>query len=98
MFEEKGNRKEYFAVAVYKDFNIVGHVLRSNSNLCSIFSRCGGGNHQYSHDLPQGGLKVQCGIYFTGSGQEFKKVWCYFINAKSLPFVRKGNSTYHQKN
>ena len=39
---EEGNSKDRYAVAVYKDLNIVGHVPRTILTLCSVFLRCGG--------------------------------------------------------
>ena len=55
---EEGNSKDRFAVAVYKDLSIVGHVPRAISTLCSVFFRHGGiiccvvsGNRQYSCNL-----------------------------------------------
>ena len=88
---EEGNMEDRFAVAVYKDRDIVGHVPRSISILCSVFLTHGGtircvinGNCQYSHNLPQGGLEVPCKLYFVGNGQELKKVQSYFTRTKSL--------------
>ena len=69
---EEENTTDHFAVAVYKYLNIVGHVPRAISTLCSVFLRRGGsircvisGNRQYSHDLPQGGLEGPCKLYFV---------------------------------
>ena len=54
---EEGNREDRFAVGVYKGPDIVGHVPRNISTLCSVFLRRGGtircvisGNRQYSCD------------------------------------------------
>jgi len=89
---EEGNRQDRFAVAVYKDLDIVGHVP-SISMLYSVFLRHGGtihciisGNRQYLHDLPQGGLKVPCKLYFVGNGQEIKKILSYFTKTKTPTF------------
>ena len=64
---EPTNREDRFAVAVVKDSNIVGHVPKKISSICSLFLRQSGsiichvtGNRQYSSDLPQGGLEVVC--------------------------------------
>ena len=76
---EEENGKDRFAVAVYKDLSIVGHVPGAISTLCSVFLRRGGiihcvvsGNRQYSRDLHQGGLEVPCKLYFVGNGQELE--------------------------
>ena len=101
---EEENRTDRFAVAVYKDLNIVGHVPRAISTLCSVFLRRGGiircvisGNRQHSHDLPQGGLEVPCKLYFMGNGQELKKIQSYFTRTQTLTFSGKSDMQQEQK-
>ena len=64
---ESTNRKGHFVVVVVKDSNIVGHMTKKISSICSLFLRQSGsiichvtGNRQYSSDLPQGGLEDVC--------------------------------------
>ena len=59
---ETRNLIDPYAVAVMRSGEVVGHVPRSISTLCSLFIERGGnimyevtGNRQYSYDLPQGG-------------------------------------------
>ena len=72
---EIGNSSDPLAVAVMKRLdggdNIVGHLPRRISSLCSAFIRRGGtikcivdGHRRYSEDLPQGGLEVPCKLRF----------------------------------
>ena len=63
---------DYFAVVVVIDSNIVGHIPRKISSICSLFLRQSGsiicyvtGNRQYSSDLPQGRLEVPCVLTFS---------------------------------
>ena len=58
---ERGNRNDVFAVAVQSDDNIVGHIPRHVSCICTLFICRGGvlnylitGSRWYSRDLPQG--------------------------------------------
>ena len=58
---ERGNTHDLFAVAVKKDGNIVGHVPREISCICTLYIRDGGvlrctitGSRRYSCDIPQG--------------------------------------------
>ena len=73
---EIGNSCDSQAVAVKKEIDhmlqVVGHVPRRTSSICSIFIRRGGiisctitGYRRYSSDLPQGGLEVPCKLTFT---------------------------------
>ena len=78
---EIGNREDPFAVAVMKDSNIVGHLPRSISCICSLFLRHSGslkcrivGGRRRSVDLPQGGLEIPCVLLFEGSEELLKKV------------------------
>ena len=72
---EIGNSSDPLAVAVMKrlhgEDNVVGHLPRRISPLCSAFLRRGGtikcivdGHRRYSEDLPQGGLEVPCKLVF----------------------------------
>jgi len=68
---EVGNYQHPMAVAVKKGLDIVGHVPRKISAVCSIFLRKGGsiicrvtGHRHYSIDLVQGGLEVPCILIF----------------------------------
>ena len=76
--EELTCRREYdnfhdrFAVAVIKGNDIVGHVPKKISSVCSLFLRRSGtitckvtGNRQHSADLDQGGLEVPCKLSFA---------------------------------
>ena len=71
---EVGNSHDPMAVAVKKGSNVVGHVPRKISAVCSIFLRRGGtincrvaGHRRYSSDLEQGGLEVPCILTFSVS-------------------------------
>ena len=73
---------------------IVGHIPRCISAMCSSFLRRGGeicytvtGRRRYSSDLPQGGLKVPCTLCFMGNSKELKKVKIFY---KTAPFLSKG--------
>ena len=78
---ETGNAFDPFAVSVIKRGNVVGHVPKKISALCSLFMRCGGtihckvtGSRQYSHDISQGGLETPCLLIFTGDPKYIQKV------------------------
>ena len=71
---EVGNSRDPMAVAVKKGSDVVGHVPRKISAVCSIFLRRGGtincrvaGHRRYSSDLEQGGLEVPCVLTFSVS-------------------------------
>ena len=64
---ETTNSKDRYAVAVFKNGEIVGHLPRMISRVCSLFIRRGRviicrvtGRQRYSSDLPQGGLEIPC--------------------------------------
>ena len=78
---EVGNHSDPQAVAVKKEIShvlqIVGHVPRRISSICSIFIRRGGvircrvtGLRRYSSDLPQGGLELPCILTFIAKDFE----------------------------
>ena len=69
---ESDNFHDRFAVAVIKGSDIVGHVPKKISSVCSLFLRRSGtitckvtGNRQHSADLDQGGLEVPCKLSFA---------------------------------
>ena len=67
-------------MAVIKSSNIVGHLPRKISLICSLFlGRSGSsieceviGNRRYSHDLPHGGVEIPCIVYFRGNSPKCK--------------------------
>ncbi len=68
---EVSNRHDPYAVAVNISGVIVGHVPRRILTICSLLLRRGGliqctvtGSRRHSEDLPQGGLKIPCGLTF----------------------------------
>ena len=73
---ETDNFHDRFAVVVMKGTDLVGHVPRKISTICSLFLRSGAvrceviGSRQYSADLDQGGLEVPCKLIFACSDQE----------------------------
>ena len=74
MPKESSNANDPYAVAVMKEDNVVGHVLRHISAACSLFIQKGGrvlctvqASRRYSADLPQGGLEVPCTLRFSGA-------------------------------
>ena len=82
---EPGNSHDPYAVAVKKRIGgrvqIVGHVSRIMSTICSLFIRRGGlltciitGLQKYSSDLPQGRLEILCKLIFkSNSANECQK-------------------------
>ena len=71
---EIGNVLDRYAIAVKKDTGeIVGHVPKKISRICSWFLQHGGtiaaivtGHRRYSSDLVQGGLEIPCNLRFCG--------------------------------
>jgi len=64
---EPRNSHDTFAVAIKKDGITVGHVPKTISEVCSIFSQRRGvifsrvtGHRRYSADLDKGGLEIPC--------------------------------------
>ena len=89
---EAENYTDPFAVAVMKDDNIVGHVPRKISTVCSLFLRRGGlivcrvtGRRRHSQDLPQGDVEILCMLVFQG---DFK----YVDKAKKLLLPTEGST------
>ena len=73
---EPTNTVDCFAVAVKNGLDIVGHVPKKISSICSVFLHRGGtidchitGCRRYSADLIQGGLEVPCHLIFTGDSK-----------------------------
>lgn len=78
---ERRNAVDRYAVSVVKDDNVVGHLPRKISKVCSLFLERGGtincritGARRYSFDLPQGGVEVPCFLLFFGSEKDIVKV------------------------
>ena len=89
---ETGNPRDAYAVAMWKGDEIVGHVPRYISALCSLFIRHGGavysivlGERRYSRDLPQGGMEIPCRLHFVGNGRELKKVKSFLKAIPTIP-------------
>ena len=89
---ESGNPRDRYAVALCKGGEIMGHVPRYISTLCSLFIRRGGavysiilGGRQYLRDLPQGGMEIPCRLHFVGNRGELKKVKSFFKAIPSIP-------------
>ena len=60
---------------------IIDHIPRKISFLCSVFIRRGSSilsvvneDCRYSHDLPEGGMKVPCRLVFSGVDKDLNKV------------------------
>lgn len=78
---EFGNVHDLFAVAVKRSGDIVGHVPKRISSICSSFLRRGGSitcrvtaTRRYSADLPQGGLEIPCQLIFRGKKSDLSKI------------------------
>ena len=81
---ERRNSTYRYAVAVVKDRQIIGHLPRKISKVCSLFIRRGGsiqctvtGGRRYSVDLSQGGIEIPCILKFTGKAEDIKKLKKY---------------------
>ena len=69
---EDSNAFDPYAVAIRKSAHVIGHVPRKISAACSLFIQRGDtltciiidSCHQYSADLPQGGLQIPCKLEF----------------------------------
>ena len=78
---EPTNVHDRYAVAVVKDGQIIGHLPRKLSKICSLFLRRGGtivctviGHRRYSSDLPQGGLEIPCTLILKAEPKEISKL------------------------
>ena len=69
---ESENPSDLYAVAIKKGSEVVGHMPRKMSAACSLFLQLRGAlhceitnsHHQYSSDIPQGGLEIPCKFVF----------------------------------
>ena len=73
--------KDRYAVGVFQNERIIGHLPRKHSMVCSLFLDRGGqisctviGNRRYSSDLVQGGMAVPCLVTFKSSKKSIKKL------------------------
>ncbi len=90
---EPGNIQDPHAVAVIKGVDVVGHVPRMISTMCSMFLRRAGsmivctvtGPRRHSADLVQGGIEVPCKYLFTGEEIFIKKL--KRLLPSDIPFV-----------
>ena len=78
---ETGNVFDLFAVCVQKDGDIVGHVPRKISAICSLFLRRNEtihckvtGSRRYSRDIAQVGMKIPCQLISEGDKKSVGKV------------------------
>ena len=78
---EVGNAVDRYAIKVLKNDEIVGHLPKKISMLCSLFIRRGGlikcevtGSRRYSQDLVQGGLEIPCDLIFEGNEKDINKL------------------------
>ena len=76
---EPTNSSDRYAVAVIKSAEIIGHLPRKLSKICSLVLRRGGSirstvSMRYSSDLLQGGLEIPCTLLFTGDVKEVKEL------------------------
>ena len=78
--QESSNPRDRYAVSVQKDGQIVGHLPRKISHLCSLFIGRDGtitatvtGEKRRSADLPQGGIEIPCRLNFSGPGDVLLK-------------------------
>ena len=76
-----GNVIDRYAVGVYKNNILVGHVPQKISTLSLLFLRRGGlitcritGRRRRSIDLPQGGLEIPCILVYRGTEKEIQKL------------------------
>ena len=70
----RDNTEDRYAVAVCKLEDVVYHVPRAISWLCSAFIKLGGvidyiveGTRHHSSNLPQGGMEIPCKLVFKGT-------------------------------
>ena len=94
---ETGNTFDPFAVCMKKHDDIVGHMPRKISAICSLFLRHGGriqcevtGTRQYSRDIPQGGLEIPCQYIFEGDVHKVKK--SIIVNEKAVKSTKEATS------
>ena len=88
---EVGNVQDLYAIGIVKEgTGTVGHLPKKISTSCNLF-RNGGtilckitGRQQYSHDLPQGGLKIPCQLTFKGDEKLVDKLKRQLDKASSI--------------
>ncbi len=85
---ELGNSKDRYSVTVLDGENIVGHLPKQISRLCSLFLRQDGliecvvtSRRRYSSDLPQGGLEIPCKLMFTAGSSRIVRKMKKLINS-----------------
>ena len=78
---EPFNSVDKYAVCVKKDDDIIGHLPKKISRICSVFLRRGGsiscivtGRRRYSSDLTQERLEIPCSLLFRGKQKEVQKL------------------------
>ena len=90
---EDGNLFDPYAVAIKKGTNVIGHIPRKISAACSLFLEMSGtltceitdSNHQYSFDLPQGGLQIPCKLVFKSRDATLMKKMKWLV--KTVPDI-----------
>lgn len=94
---ETDNLHDRFALAVCRGGDIVGHVPKKISSICSVFLRSGTincevtGSRQYSSDLEQGGLEISCKLNFSCNDQERLSTTCKLLDLAFLKECRLRN-------
>ena len=79
---EPGNIQDPFSVSIMNGTDVVGHVPKKISSICSMFLQRGGTivceitspSRRYSVDLPQGGLEIPCILKFDGDEKDVAKI------------------------
>ena len=78
---EKRNEKDRYPVADKRGEEVVGHLPKKFSRVCSLFLKRGGtisctvtGTRRYSTDLSQGGLEIPCNVTFKGTREIVHKL------------------------
>ena len=78
---EPTNAIDRYAVSVFKNGTVVGHLPKRISRVCSSFIHHGGeimcevtGRRRYSRDLVQGGLELPCTLIMKSNKKELDKV------------------------
>ena len=94
---ERSNREDPFAVAMKRGNEVVGHVPRTISCVCTLFLRQRGsiscevtGSRRRSVDLPQGGLELPCILTFSGPEELVDKLK---MRIDEITQTKTGNSS-----
>ena len=89
---------------MYKSEEVVGHVPRKISFLCTAFIRRGGtiyctvqGSRRYSSDLAQGGMEIPCKLTFKGPLKELQKVQKYFSSVLKIEIKTHNSESQGQE-